>query len=309
MDGFQQQKDWYSCGAHAFMHSMLLFGKTMSIKESKSRCKTISYWDSIKKEFRNINIIASPAKESLEKLKNITSSAGTDEHSSIRAIRKMKFKPVVSWLNKEVEAKKFILKNLSKGIPLITLFNTDGEVDDSGHWIVICGVTGKYFIVIDSAPYDCEVIDFYTWEELTERFCWFDEDDTEYFEFYGIGVCPNDASLLEHSMVHTIDKIVPLFHKDEELMTNWGYYTDDLLSVFSFEDKGVAVYDVLNKYSKDIIGSVDYWDSYSDKKSLMYLMDVYKQVAMAYNIKIPEKEVVSKMIDFTVAFNNELAYY
>jgi len=60
--GFQHQKDYYSCGAHAFSFAATLLGIPMYINESKKYCRTNSYLDSARKNLRMDKLISNPVK-------------------------------------------------------------------------------------------------------------------------------------------------------------------------------------------------------------------------------------------------------
>lgn len=308
VNGFSGQKDGYGCGAYAFAHAMLLLGKTMTINESKKYCKTISYWDSIKGNLGKIEIVHPSTIKWIKLWKRFVEDPGTSELGIMRAIRKLQCSPIAYDTVNENKAKEWIEYNIKKGLPIICLFNFDQTVDDSGHWIVIGGKIKDKFIVIDSSPFDEEIIDYYSWKKLKERFIWVDEDEKKHFQFYGIAIKPEDKNLLKHSMVNRFHLVANKLNENEELREYWGYYTDDITEIFGYE-KGVSADSLLSKYREQIIGSVSYWSGEENESSLNYLLDIYLMICKAYDIKINRKDIESTLIDFTAAFVKEAEFY
>ncbi len=156
--GFEQQgflftnTEW-ACGAYSFGHLLNLLGLSNSIDKNKKILKTEG------------GVLDLPPLEILKGLFNKYKNVGGTTHPNIiKQIRKIGSEIIIEE-SYEKEAKALLDRNLNKLIPFIV------NVDDSDHWMVVAGKFKNKYIVIDSA--DENTIDFYTWDELSDRWaCW-----------------------------------------------------------------------------------------------------------------------------------------
>lgn len=305
--GFEYQPDIEgSCGAYSLGHTLNLIGVTNTIDDTKMKCRYVSPSESVMKKIKKV--LGGNWTEILDPFGEV----GTIESGINAGLKKSGCQPITLTTENSKNARIFIDKYLSLGYPIIMSVNWDYDEGDDGHWMVCAGKYKNKYVVVDSAPLDdkTEIIDLYNWEELEDRFVWFEEDgdDDGYYEFNLIAA----KSISSPSCVKQMNIIFPYLIEDEDLQEWWGYYLNDLLDVCEYNygiKKGhIQLAELINMHYDSILESLCFWFEEIDEDDLEYEIGNYLLVAEAYQLSVPERKREEALISFSSALVGTLIY-
>ena len=301
--GFVSQGLTPYCGAYSFRHALLLLGTPMT----KSRARKLTK----------------------------SKTLGTNETNIKYGIRKLGYKLNEAETDSIKKFSSFLDKHIKLGYPVILWINWDyNDYNDSGHWVVCAGKIGQKFIIIDSAPHERKIISLYSLKELSEQRCYYWIDKHEYeaygiywdknkksyitneddiffdknegdfycFYYYGIAIKPS----MNESAVKKFPSIVHQLMKEKQLRKRWGYYLNDLIRIFDFNNKNskqwFTVHDFFHDYKQDITATLDTWTNYENfglveiKKEIEY----YKLVAECFEMGFKKSNLNEVLMSFTI---------
>ena len=190
---------------------------------------------------------------------------------------------------------KRVVNGYDRGSPIII------STDDSEHWAVLAGRQGSKYVWIDSD--DNNLIGAWPWADVHHWMCpdpaKAKPNDPPY---YGIGVTPKASSLLAHSLVPRITEARKLL-EDADLCEYWGYYLEDLLTIFDSPTRGEAItaQDFFERYEKTVIDATTIHYAYSDLQQLRWEAACYRKVAMAHNLTISPQQVIPAVASLSAA--------
>lgn len=320
--GFEEQTDFYSCGAQAFSYAMTLYGIPMTISDSKKAVNTIS---------------------PLKAIMNLSLDFGTDEDGIKKAIKKAGFIPKVFEVATDGEAQKNIDNYMAKNIPIIISVG-----DNWDHWAMLGGKIKNRYIVFDSGPEDY-VVSEYTWKDLKEYLGWvcedcafFDDDDIgkqwcqecdgtgdkecswcegdgcghckdrgyrpcsdcdglgyfdcetcggEVYGYSGIAVVPPSGYKGYHAYKH-FDIFIDDLLENETLQEYWGFYLSHLMDLFGeivSSRGGILVEDIISANYYELINEIGYYCDIDEDIVEAELCNIMI-VARAYKFKVKRSD-------------------
>jgi hypothetical protein len=301
--GFEIQGVTPYCGAYSFRHSLLLLGTPMT----KSRARKLTK----------------------------STVSGTNETNIKRGIRQLGYKlgEIETYSIKSFSS--YLDKSIKLGSPVILWINWDPDsFNDTGHWVVCAGKVGKKYIIIDSAPKRRKIISLYSLKELSDERCyyWIDEDEYDdygiywdddsecyvteeddifydededafyYYYYYGVAIKPS----VNESAVKKLPSIVHQLMREKQLRKRWGYYLNDLIRIFDFNNKKsstwLSVKDFFRHHREDIIETLDTWTDYEKfglveiKREIRY----YEIIAGCFNMGFRKSKMNEVSMNFTI---------
>jgi len=218
-----------------------------------------------------------------------TARIGTDESKIKKAIRSFDCKPIEYKTMSENDFRKKLDSLLRLGVPAIVSFDGDD------HWAVICGNRNKdEYYYIDSA--DSELISYYRWDDLV--------DDIDNDTYYLIGVKPNNANNLKHSLVHNFSEVEKVLNRGDALYKWWGYYLEDLNEVFDCPDSTknvITASEFFDIWGRKIFNTAKYFYHYFDDAQMKWELNNYRKVAEMHNLTLSKDKLNEALISFSAA--------
>lgn len=302
--GFVHQYDDGSCGVHALANTMTLLGKPAYVEDAQLYTNFRSRSDSFNKHFTLYDAIFNFKKT----FSKIMSGYGVRERGMISGIKKLGLKPIEFKTFSEREAQDFLRNNLKKYSPILLRVNYYDI--SAGHWFVCAGMKKNKYIIIDSDPiaYSKGLISSFSWIDLYRRCTWYNQTG-KYFQLNAIAVEQTNGISLLPKIIDYLD----LLQKNPTLQYWWGYYLDDLVSVFGIGGKikePMSSEDFFKSHSDLIIKTISYW---YDKEEI-HPGDIkrelknYRIVAAAYNITFEKEMLKQVLVALTSALIANLLY-
>jgi hypothetical protein len=263
--GFNVQNNLYGeCGQFALIHSLLLLGIPVSLKEAH--------------------------KYTLPRI--ITSIRGTDYTFIKKAIKYYECQAIEYKHKNGLDARDSIDTILQEGLPIII------STDNYSHWAVLAGKAGMdEYIWIDSS--ENELIGAWKWADIEE---WIRYEENNKTEYYFIAVKPKNENQIKYSLVPQFEKTWELL-RDQDLCEWWGYYLEDLLEIFhpyDLNEHNISSDEFFEKYMEFITDKIDYYYLYTPKKYIEWELSNYEKVAKAYNYFISQEYAEKAGIDLAI---------
>jgi len=219
----------------------------------------------------------------------VTIAFGTNEKQLKKGIKYYDCHPIEYSTTRKNNFRQKLDGLLKKGIPSIVSLQGDD------HWAVICGKRNKdEYYYIDSA--DSELISYYHWDELVADI----DNDT----YYLIGVKPNNANYLKHSLVHNFSEVEKVLNRGDELYEWWGYYLEDLNEVFDCPDSTknvITASEFFDTWGRKIFNTAKYFYQYFDEEQMKWELNNYRKVAELHNLTLSKDKLNEALISFSAA--------
>lgn len=302
--GFVYQQKEGSCGVYALANIMTLLGKPTYIEDAQLYTNFRSRSDSFKKHFSLHNTVYNFNRT----FTKIMSDYGVREKGIIGAVKKAGLKSNHFTTLSEREAQEFLNRNLKNYNPLLLRVNYPRN--PAGHWFVCAGINKSKYIIIDSDPiaYKKGLISSFSWIDLYRRCTWYNQSG-KFFQFNAIAVEQTGGI----NLLPKLTDYLGTLQKNLELQYWWGYYLDDLISVFNIGEKilnPISSEDFFKEYSVVLTETISYW--YDSEEiplgNLKRELNNYKRVAMAYNMSFEKEMLPIVLVSMTSTLIANLLY-